>query len=113
MVGIVASSARESDTARRRATMSTPAINGSAATNRVKSADAPAADLKALTRPQLSPADQAVRQGVVVDQGPKAFTESAGAPMQLSGMTPSEFWVLKLGECYGKGISTADCTPWS
>jgi hypothetical protein len=94
--------------------MSTSGIKGSAATQQVKSPEASRpVDVKSLTRPQLSPADQAVRQGVVVDQGPKAFTESAGAPVQLSSMTPSEYWTSKLGECYSKGISAANCTPWS
>lgn len=93
--------------------MTTSNVTGSGTTHRVNSAETPKpVDLSSLTRPTLSPADRAVREGVVVDQGPKAFNESAGAPVQLS-MTPSEYWGLKLGECYSKGISAANCTPWS
>lgn len=64
-----------------------------------------------LLRDTLSPADQQLRSQVSTDRGPKAYAEGAG--VQLASMTPSEFWAQKLGECYSKGISPANCTPWS
>ncbi len=62
-------------------------------------------------RDTLSPADQQLRPQIATDQGAKGYAESAG--VQLASMTPSEFWASKLGECYSKGISPANCTPWS
>ena len=64
-----------------------------------------------ILRDTLSPADQQLRPQIATSQGPKGYAESAG--VQLASMTPSEFWAAKLGECYSKGISPANCTPWS
>lgn len=65
-------------------------------------------------RSELSPRDQAVRAGAETRKGPQALAESAGVRVeQHASMTPSEFWGSKLGECASKGISIADCRPWS
>lgn len=73
----------------------------------------PGPDLKALTSPELSAADQNVRKSVVADQGPQALLDSAGQPVQLAALTPGAYWAMKLVECSERGISAADCRPWS
>ena len=64
-----------------------------------------------ILRDTLSPADQQLRPQIATDQGAQGY--AAGAGVQLASMTPSEFWASKLGKCYSKGISPANCTPWS
>lgn len=65
-------------------------------------------------RSELSPRDEAVRGAAETRRGPQALTESSGVRLEKqASMTPSEFWGAKLGECVSKGISIADCRPWS
>lgn len=65
-------------------------------------------------RTELSTADKAVQEQIEAKKGPAALVDSAKVKLeQHATMTPSEYWGSKLGECYSKGISAADCTPWS